>query len=225
MLVSIVIPVYNEKNTILNLLQRVKNSEIGNFSKEIIVIDDGSTDGTREILKGLDDHNIKVLYHAVNTGKGNALRTGFASANGDIVIVQDADLEYDPGEYMKLLSPIEHGTSSVVYGSRYISSETRKKIPFGTWFVTKITNILYGSSLTDEPTCYKVFQRSLLKDLDLRCERFEFCPEFTAKILKKGIKIFEVPVTYKRRTKTEGKKLKWFRDGCEAVWTLIRYRF
>ncbi|QQR76406.1 glycosyltransferase family 2 protein [Candidatus Nomurabacteria bacterium] len=225
MLISIVIPVYNEKNTILNLLQRVKNSEIGNFSKEIIVVDDCSNDGTREILKTLNDPHIKVFYHAVNIGKGSALRTGFSKVNGEIIIVQDADLEYDPSEYMKLLSPIEHGASSVVYGSRYISSETRKKIPFGTWFVTKITNILYSSSLTDEPTCYKVFRKSILEDLDLQCERFEFCPEFTAKVLKKGVKIFEVPISYKRRTKSEGKKLKWFRDGCEAVWTLIRYRF
>ena len=225
MLVSIVIPVYNEKNTILNLLQRVKNSEIGNFSKEIIVVDDGSTDGTRKILKDLDEQNIKVFYHPINIGKGNALRTGFSKAGGEIIIVQDADLEYDPAEYMKLLSPIEHGASSVVYGSRYISSETRKNIPFGTWFLTKVTNILYNSSLTDEPTCYKVFRKSILEDLDLQCEHFEFCPEFTAKVLKKGIKIFEVPISYKRRTKNEGKKLKWFKDGFEALYTLIRYRF
>ncbi len=225
MLVSIVIPVYNEKNTILTLIQRVKNSEIGNFSKEIIIVDDGSTDGTKSILKSIDDSSVRIFYHAVNTGKGSALRTGFSKASGDIIIVQDADLEYDPSEYMKLLSPIEHGLASVVYGSRYISSETRKKIPFGTWLVTKATNILYKSSLTDEPTCYKVFYKNILEDLDLKCERFEFCPEFTAKVLKKGIKIHEVPISYKRRTKDEGKKLKWFRDGCEAVWTLIRYRF
>jgi len=225
MLVTIVIPVFNEKNTILELLRQVKSAETGDYTKEIIVIDDGSTDGTKELLENLDDPEVIVLYHPQNVGKGSALRTGFKVASGDVVIVQDADLEYDPREYLKLLAPIERRVSSVVYGSRYLSIGSRKHRPFGTWLVTAITNVLYGSSLTDEPTCYKVFERGVLDDLNLECKRFEFCPEFTAKVLKNGIRIHEVPISYQRRTHDEGKKLKWFKDGCEAVWTLIRYRF
>lgn len=225
MIVSIVIPVYNEKNTIYKLLERVKNAGTGNFTKEIVIVDDASTDGTKSILENLNDPSIKVVYHEKNQGKGTALRTGFTEISGNVVIIQDADLEYDPSEYIKLLAPIERKISNVVYGSRYISTDMRKSIPFGTWFLTSVTNLLYGSSLTDEPTCYKAFRREVLYGLDLKCKRFEFCPEFTAKVLKLGMNIYEVPISYHRRTKAEGKKLKWFRDGFEALWTLVRYRF
>jgi glycosyltransferase involved in cell wall biosynthesis len=225
MKLSIVIPCYNEKETILKLLEKVEAVDLGDVEKEIIIVDDKSTDGTRELLKSQNsDH--KLVLHGENRGKGYALRTGFEHVTGDIVIIQDADLEYDPEDYKQLIQPIVEGKARVVYGSR----ERKKNEPSGKLFLlggkflTWLTNVLYGSDLTDEPTCYKVFDATLLKEIPLTCRRFEFCPEVTAKILKRGIDIAEEPISYYPRSKEQGKKINW-RDGFEAVWTLIKYRF
>lgn len=225
MKLSIVIPCYNEKETILDLLKLVEAVDLGDVEKEIIIVDDMSTDGTREILLS-NNTTHKLLLHEHNMGKGYALRTGFEQVTGDIVIVQDADLEYDPNDYKQLIQPIIDGRAQVVYGSR----ERKKNIPSGAVYhlggkvLSWLTNILYGSNLTDEPTCYKVFDAGLLKSIPLECERFEFCPEVTAKVLKRGIKIIEEPISYHPRSKKQGKKINW-RDGIEAIWTLVKYRF
>ena len=225
---SIVIPCYNEKETILALLKKVEAADIGDVEKEIIVVDDCSTDGTRELLRSNGIAH-KVILHERNSGKGAALRTGFEQITGDVVIVQDADLEYDPNDYRKLIEPILKGEAQVIYGSRYHYRREDGRSSgtlffYGGQVVTWFTNILYGSHLTDEPTCYKVFSAELLKSIPLQCTRFEFCPEVTAKILKRGIKIKELPISYYPRTTEQGKKINW-RDGVEAIWTLVRFRF
>jgi dolichol-phosphate mannosyltransferase len=222
---TILIPCFNEERTIATVLERVKKAPIGDVTKEIIVIDDGSTDKTRDILLSYqDDAVIQVVHHAVNEGKGKSIRTGLEIATGDIVLIQDADLEYDPNEYMKLLEPMLHTNAPVVYGSRYMTPLSKNLRPWGTGFITEVTNVLYGSKLTDEPTCYKLFTREVIKNITFETSGFAFCPEVTAKILRKHISIVEVPITYHRRTKSEGKKLSWFRDGFGALWTLIKYR-
>ena len=196
--------------------------------KEVIVVDDGSRDGTREVLAKLATAlPVRVLFHEVNRGKGAAIRTALAEARGEITIIQDADLEYDPEEYPRLLEPILMGKSNVVYGSRYMSHTN--PLPFthfkvAVLLLNAMANLLYGTRLTDEATCYKTFRTSLLRSLPLTCERFEFCPEVTARVAKRGEKILEIPITYHYRTKAQGKKIGW-RDGFEAIWTLLRYRF
>ena len=225
--ISVLIPVFNEQSTILELIDRVKRVEIDNVKKEIIVIDDGSTDKTLEILKTVE--GIRLLKHGTNRGKGRAIRTGINSCSGDVILIQDADLEYDPDDYEILVKPIISGKASVVYGSRRLNKANRQhsawRFYIGGIGLTIITNILYpAAKLTDEPTCYKVFKADLLRDLNLTCERFEFCPEVTAKVLRKGINIVEVPISYYPRTISEGKKISWW-DGFEAVWTLVKYRF
>jgi len=226
---SIVIPVYNEKGTILEILAKVKQADIGSAEKEIIIVDDFSTDGTREILTALDSQ-YKIIYHEKNRGKGMALRTGFKYATGDWAVVQDADLEYDPNDFKQMIEKISAPGVDVVYGSRrlnhnYFNGRHSGHIfAVGGIFLTWLTNLLYGIKITDEPTCYKMFKIDLLKSIDLKCERFEFCPEATAKIAKQGIKIHEVPIKYYPRHKSEGKKINW-RDGVEAICTLIKYRF
>ena len=226
MKLSIVIPCYNERDTILKLVERVEQVDLGDVEREVIIVDDKSTDGTREILLSNNtDH--KLVLHEENMGKGYALRTGFAHVTGDIVIVQDADLEYDPDDYKQLIQPIIEGKCRVVYGSRERNkNNVRSGVLFylGARFLTGLTNLLYGSKLTDEPTCYKVFAADLLKSIPLQCKRFEFCPEVTAKVLRQGIEIVELPISYYPRSRKEGKKINW-RDGLEAIWTLIRYRF
>ncbi|MBM3247386.1 glycosyltransferase family 2 protein [Candidatus Pacearchaeota archaeon] len=224
--ISVIIPAYNEKSTILELLKKVKSVKI---PKEIIVIDDFSKDGTREILKSIRDKEIKVLFHQKNCGKGRAIRTGIKEAKGDIIIIQDADLEYDPQDYPKLIAPIISGKYKVVYGSRFPTRKNRPSILKNGFFLanrilTLASNVLFLANITDEPTCYKVFDSGVLKSINLRCERFEFCPEVTAKVRKKGYKIFEVPIRYYPRSVEEGKKIKW-KDGFEALWTLVKYRF
>lgn len=225
MILSIIIPVYNEKDTILHILQKVLSV---NIEKEIIIVDDGSTDGTREILKNLQIPNVrlKVIFHEKNLGKGMAIRSAIKEVKGDIVIIQDADLEYDPNEYPKLIEPILQGKAKVVYGSRVLKKNPKASFLFylGGRFLSFLTNLLYGTKITDEPTCYKVFSADVLKSINLECRRFEFCPEVTAKIAKKGYKIIEVPISYRPRSVKEGKKIRW-RDGFYAVWTLIKYRF
>jgi len=226
MKVSVVIPVYNEIDTIEEILARVDKVPI---KKEIIVIDDLSIDGTRERLKKIvaDKENVKVIYHNRNKGKGAALRTGFASVTGDIVIIQDADLEYDPNEYPKLLEPISDGRADVVYGSRFIGGPHRVLFFWhyvGNKLLTLISNALTNLNLTDMETCYKIFKRQILKDINLKSNRFGFEPEFTAKISKKRLRIYEVPISYSGRTYSEGKKITW-KDGFVALCLIFWYRF
>ncbi len=225
MKISVVMPVYNEVHTIREILRRVQAVDV---ATEIVVVDDGSTDGTREILKELDDQNpIKVVFHEQNQGKGAAVRTGIQRATGDLIIIQDADLEYDPRDYPALLKPIEEGLADVVYGSRFLGGPRR---PVMFWhmvankFLTLMTNILYDNILTDMETGYKVFRREVVQDMNLKAKRFEFEPEFTAKILKRDVRVFEVPITFNPRDYEEGKKI-GLKDAFEAVWALIKYRF
>ena len=198
------------------------------IDKEVVVVDDGSGDGTREVLARLArELPIRALFHEQNRGKGAAIRTALAEAHGEVVVVQDADLEYDPEDYPRLLQPILEGRTNVVYGSRYL--DHKNPLPFthfkvAVLLLNAMANLLYGTRLTDEATCYKMFRASLLRSLPLRCERFEFCPEVTARVAKRGEKILEVPIRYHYRTRAQGKKIGW-RDGFEAIWTLLRYRF
>ena len=229
MKLSIIIPVFNERETILELLNKVESADLGEAAKEIIIVEDCSTDGTRELLAGMEAKH-KIIYHDKNYGKGRALRTGFALAAGEIIVVQDADLEYDPNDFKPMLAKMAEPGAQVVYGSR-VGHENYFKIrksghvfALGGLFLTWLVNFLYGTKITDEPTCYKMFKAELLPALNLKCERFEFCPEFTAKVAKKGIKIHEVPISYNPRRKNEGKKIK-FKDGLEAIAVLIKNRF
>lgn len=222
--ISIIIPVYNEQTTIKEIVNRVEKVKV---NKEIIVVDDGSTDGTREFLKSLKINNVKVIYHDKNAGKGQAIRTALPFVTGDIVVIQDADLEYNPEEYPKLIKPIEESKAEVVYGSRTLGKKfhpvSLQNFIFymGGRVLSLLTNFLYGSNITDEPTCYKVFKADILKSLNLQCRGFEFCPEVTAKILKQGIKIYEVPISCTPRTVKEGKKIR-LRDWFIAVGVLIK---
>jgi glycosyltransferase involved in cell wall biosynthesis len=224
---SIIIPCYNEEHTILELLRRVEAADIGEVDKQIIIVDDGSTDGTVELLRNHASGHTLLLSER-NAGKGSAIRKGLEAVTGDIVIIQDADLEYNPDDYSALIAPILAGTSSVVYGSRERNTDNRTHSGVtyyaGGKFLSALTNILFGSSITDEPTCYKVFDAALLRSIPLSCTRFEFCPEVTAKVLRRGIEIVEVPIDYFPRKKDEGKKIR-LRDGIEAVWTLLKFRF
>ncbi len=224
MLLSVLIPAYNEINNIENILIKVQEVDM---PKEIIVVDDGSTDGTRELLIKLRSDVVKVIFHEKNQGKGGAIKTAIANASGDIIIIQDADLEYDPQDYYKLIPVIESGREKVVYGSRFLNKQNKHSyfsFFLGGQVVTWITNILYRQNLSDEPTCYKVFDADLLKSIKLNCTGFEFCPEVTAKIAKLGYKIPEVPISYYPRSISEGKKINW-KDGVEAIWVLVKYRF
>jgi glycosyltransferase involved in cell wall biosynthesis len=224
MLLSVLIPAYNEVHNIQNILNKI--GEV-NIPKEIIVVDDGSTDGTRELLNTLKSDTIKVIFHEKNQGKGGAIKTAIAHSKGDIILIQDADLEYDPQDYYKLIPVIESGKEKVVYGSRFLNKQNKHSyfsFFLGGQVVAWITNILYFQTLTDEPTCYKVFDAKLLKSIKLNCTGFEFCPEVTAKIAKLGYKIPEVPISYYPRSISEGKKINW-KDGVEAIWVLFKYRF
>ena len=222
---SVVIPVYNEKNTIQEIVRRVQAVGLVN---EIVIVDDGSQDGTREILPELDGkEGVRVILHERNQGKGAAVRTGIQHATGDVLIIQDADLEYDPRDYPALLRPIEDGLAEVVYGSRFLGG-ARRPILFWNMVANKIltfvTNILYNNILTDMETGYKVFKREVVDDMTIHARRFDFEPEFTAKLLKRHVRIFEVPITFNPREYSEGKKI-GIKDAFEAMWTLIKYRF
>jgi dolichol-phosphate mannosyltransferase len=223
--VSIIMPVFNENDTIEKILQKVLFLN----PKEVIIVDDGSTDGTRQILNKKEiagNKQIKVVLHDKNQGKGAAIRTGLKYADGEIITIQDADLEYNPEEILKLVKPILEGRYSVVYGSRFIDLKERSFILhyFGNKLLNFITNIIYKSKITDMETCYKVFKRNIILSLNLKAKKFEFEPEVTAKILKKGISIYELPISYRSRSYKEGKKIGW-RDGITALWVLIKYRF
>jgi len=224
MKLSVIIPVYNEKNTIIEIIRRV---EAVGLAWEIIVVDDYSTDGTRDILGGLNNPSIKILFHDHNQGKGSAVRTGIAAAMGEVILIQDADLEYNPHDYPTLLKPIEDGIADVVYGSRFLGGPRRATMfwhMIANKLLTFATNLLYNTILSDMETGYKVFRSEVLDGMKLRAKRFNFEPEFTAKILKKKLRIFEVPITFNPRDYSEGKKIKLI-DAFEAVWTLLKYRF
>jgi glycosyltransferase involved in cell wall biosynthesis len=226
MRLSVVIPVYNEEVTIKEIVSRVQALE---REKEIVIVDDGSTDGTAEILKEIDNQNqdITVLFHGKNRGKGAALQTGFATASGDIIIIQDADLEYDPRDYEALLVPILDGRADVVYGSRFLGGPHRVLYFWhyvGNRFLTLLSDAFSNLNLTDMETCYKVFKKEVINEITLRSNRFGFEPEFTMKIAKKGFRVYEVPISYSGRTYKEGKKIGW-KDGFKAIITIIWFRF
>jgi len=225
-ILSILVPVFNEELTIVDLIDLVQQSDIGTIKKEIIVINDGSTDKTLELLSNIED--IVLINHQKNQGKGRAIRTGIQHSTGDVIVIQDADLEYDPNDFQNLIRPIIDGDADVVYGSRRLKKDNEQhsalRFYIGGIVLTAITNTLYPTAnLTDEPTCYKAFRASVLRSIDLKCQRFEFCPEVTAKILRQGINIIEVPISYYPRTVSQGKKISWW-DGLEAIWTLLKYR-
>jgi len=224
--VSVLIPAYNEAKTIAACLEAVYGRNPGR-DLEVIVVDDGSTDGTYEAARAAARTGTVVIKHEKNSGKGMAIRTALAKATGEVVLIQDADLEYDPADYAKLLKPIEEGRAEVVYGSRHLAAGNERSYAryyYGGRLVSVFTNLLYGSSITDEPTCYKVFKTALLRSFDLQCTGFEFCPEVTAKTLLRGIPILEIPISYRPRRIEEGKKIRWY-DGIEALWTLLRLRW
>ncbi|MEM7132898.1 MAG: glycosyltransferase family 2 protein [Chloroflexota bacterium] len=245
MRLSIIIPVYNEYKTLEEIIRRVRDVELTcnisqsaqsqpasiiDLEREIIIVDDGSTDGTREILEHWRENlpaDMRIVYHQKNGGKGSALRTGFKHATGDIIVIQDADLEYDPRDYVNLLIPILEGTTSVVYGSRFLGgprSAMSLSHMVGNKGLTIITNLLYGTFLSDMETCYKCFRKEVVAHMPLHSRRFEIEPELTAKIIKRGHNIFEVPIRYHGRAFHEGKKISW-RDGFITLYTLIKYRF
>jgi len=226
MKLSIIIPAYNEKKTIEEIIRRVQAVEVG-LEKEIIVVDDFSQDGTRQILEKLIEANLKVFFHSKNMGKGAALQTGFSQAEGDILLIQDADLEYDPKEYDRLLEPILDGRADAVYGSRFLGGPHRVLFFWhylGNKVLTTFCNILSNLNLTDIETCYKVFKKEVLNSIKLRSKRFGFEPEITLKLAKLKCRIYEVPVSYSGRDYSEGKKIGW-RDGIAAIFHIIRYKF
>jgi dolichol-phosphate mannosyltransferase len=220
--VSVIVPVFNEAAHVDEILRAVHASPV---RKEIIIVDDGSTDGTREKLRALPPlDDVTLIFHEKNCGKGAAVRTALAYARGEYVLIQDSDLEYDPLDYAALLRPLEEGRANVVYGRRPDRPERGLRFFLGAKLLTHLTNLLYGAAIHDEATCYKVFRRSLLGEMQLACHRFEFCPEVTAKLCRMGEAIAEVPISYNPRSAVEGKKIR-YSDGWLAIWTLIRYRF
>jgi len=241
---SIIIPVFNELATLEEIVQRVRAVDLtvnrnGTnpildgpvvLERELVIVDDGSTDGTRDLLdrwRAEQMPDVRIIYHEQNSGKGAALRTGFAHATGDVFVIQDADLEYDPRDYVKLLEPLLEGRTPVVYGSRFMGGPRAAMSlshTFGNKMLTLMTNLLFGTALSDMETCYKCFRRDVIDGMTLRSRAFEIEPELTAKILKRGYTIFEVPISYNGRTFHEGKKIGWS-DGFSAVRTLVRYRF
>lgn len=224
--ISIIIPVFNEKNTIKEVLRRAKTADTSGLSREIIVVDDASSDGTADILRMEEDSLVRVLKHEKNKGKGAAVRTGMGYVTGEMMVIQDADLEYDPDDWVKMISPILKGKATVVYGSRFTGE--RRNMFFwhyvGNRMLSLLTNILYNTTISDMETCYKIFTKEALEGITIRSNRFDFEPEITAKLCKKGIRIYEVPISYTGREVTEGKKISW-RDGIPAIWALLKYRF
>lgn len=222
-------PVYNEAKTIHEIIDRVMAADIGDVRKELIIVDDGSKDGTRDVLRDMSQNSQhRIYFHGQNMGKGAALRTALHYATGDIILIQDADLEYDPAEYAELIKPVLEGKADVVYGSRLTGGKVARAFNFwhylGNKLLTFITNILYNAILSDMETCYKVFRADVIKSFQIKSNRFDFEPEITAKVLKRRYKLYEMPISYYGRDFAEGKKITW-RDGFAAVWALVKYRF
>ena len=222
-------PVYNEVKTIHEIIKKVEEAEIGDVRKELIIVDDGSKDGTRDVLREMSQNSpYKIYFHGQNMGKGAALRTALHYATGDIILIQDADLEYDPAEYAELIKPVIEGKADVVYGSRLTGGKVARAFNFwhylGNKLLTFITNVLYNAILSDMETCYKVFRTDVIKSFLIKSNRFDFEPEITAKVLKRKYKLYEMPISYYGRDFAEGKKITW-RDGFAAVWALVKYRF
>ena len=229
---SIIIPVYNEINTLESILDKVKEVDFLSLEKEIIMVDDASKDGTRELLKKIEEEDTqnryKIYYHAKNMGKGAAIRTALSYATGDIIIIQDADLEYDPQDYVDLIKLIMDNKADVVYGSRISGGKPSRSFKFmhliGNKFLTLLTNILYDTTLTDMETCYKAFRSDVIKNITIKSNRFDFEPEITAKVLKRKYHLYEAPISYYGRDYQEGKKITWL-DGFGAIAALVKYRF
>jgi len=222
---TVLIPVYNERATVAEIIRRVRTVEIP-LTLQVIVVDDGSSDGSDKVLQALEDSTVRVIRHTHNQGKGAAIRTGMEAMTGDLLLIQDADLEYDPDDWPRLLEPILKGKARVVYGSRF-TGERKNMLPlhwFGNRMLSLVTNILYSSTLSDMETCYKLFDAEVLKGITLVSDRFEFEPEITAKVMRRGFRIYEVPISYAGREANEGKKITW-RDGFGAMAALIRFRF
>jgi len=225
MKLSILMLAYNEIETIEKIIKRIKSVKLS-MEKEIIIVDDGSTDGTTEFLSCVNDREVKVIFHSKNMGKGRAIRTALENSTGDVILIQDADLEYDPQDYIELLKPIIHNGASVVYGNRIRKGMKKiyNRFYLGSRLLTAIVNLLYSAGIHDEPVCYKVFKKEVFDKITLKCERFEFCPEITAKVCKAGYKIHEVLISYNPRSFSQGKKIRW-KDGLNAIWVLLKYRF
>jgi glycosyltransferase involved in cell wall biosynthesis len=224
-LLSVVVPVFNERTTVVEILRRMRQVDLP-VDLEIVVVDDGSNDGTEKVLGALEDSTVRVIHHPSNRGKGAAVRTGLEHARGDLLLIQDADLEYDPDDWPRLLNPLLKGKAQVVYGSRFTGE--RRNLLFWHWvgnrFLSLVTNVLYNTTLSDMETCYKLFDRRVLDGITIKSDRFEFEPEITAKLLRRGYHIYEVPISYSGRDRDEGKKITWT-DGFGALATLVRYRF
>ena len=224
-LLSVIVPVYNERTTVAEIVRRIRAVDIP-LAVEIVVVDDASSDGTDKVLSAIADSTVRVLRHPVNRGKGAAIRTGLAAVRGDLVLIQDADLEYDPADWPTLMRPVLRGKAQVVYGSRF-TGERKNMMPLhwmGNRFLSLVTNVLYSSTLSDMETCYKLFDRRVLEGITIQSDKFDFEPEITAKVLRRGYRIYEVPISYAGREADEGKKITW-RDGFGALKALIRYRF
>jgi glycosyltransferase involved in cell wall biosynthesis len=224
-LLSVVVPVFNERTTLTEIIRRMRAVDLP-MDREIVVVDDGSSDGSDKILTAMEDSTVRVLSHRTNKGKGAAIRSGLEVVRGDLVLIQDADLEYDPEDWPKLIAPMLRGKADVVYGSRFTGE--RKNMLFWHWvgnrFLSLVTNVLYNTTISDMETCYKLFDRSVLAGITVESDRFEFEPEITAKLLRRGHRIYEVPISYSGREFHEGKKITW-RDGIGALVTLVKYRF
>lgn len=222
---SVIVPIFNERNTVVEIMRRMRAVELP-IEREFVLVDDGSSDGTRQVLAQLGDSTVRVVNHSANQGKGAAIRTGLEHITGDLVLIQDADLEYDPEDWPKLLAPIFRGKATVVYGSRF-TGERRNMLLLhwmGNRVLSLVTNVLYNTTLSDMETCYKLFDRRVFDGITIKSDRFDFEPEITAKILRKGVRIYEVPISYTGREFHEGKKITW-RDGFAAVYALVKFRF
>jgi glycosyltransferase involved in cell wall biosynthesis len=224
-LLSVIVPVFNERTTVGEVIRRIRAVRLP-VDVEVIIVDDGSTDGSDKVLAAVEDSTVRIINHSSNKGKGAAIRTGLQAVRGDLVLIQDADLEYDPADWSRLLDPVLRGKALVVYGSRF-TGERKNMLPLhwiGNRLLSLITNILYSSTLSDMETCYKLFDRRVLEGITVESDRFDFEPEITAKVMRRGHRIYEVPISYAGREVTEGKKITW-RDGFGALRALVKYRF
>jgi glycosyltransferase involved in cell wall biosynthesis len=222
---SVIVPVFNERNTVVEIMRRMRAVDLP-IDREFVLVDDGSSDGTQQVLNQLGDSTVRVVKHTDNRGKGAAIRTGLEHVTGDLVLIQDADLEYDPEDWPRLLAPVFRGRATVVYGSRF-TGERRNMLLLhwmGNRLLSLTTNVLYNTTLSDMETCYKLFDRRVLDGVTIRSDRFDFEPEITAKVLRQGIRIYEVPISYTGREFDEGKKITW-RDGFAALYALVKFRF